>query len=488
MGRANAAFHSRVAKVNGGLVGLVASIFCRLIVCGQPGSPDLSFDAGSIVGAGIGAIAVQGDGRILIGGGFTSVNGVALTNMARLYPGGGVDLSFNASTSAISASSFAGVGSFVLQTNGSMIVAGAFQGGIIRLKSDGSVDPAFNAGSGANGAINCLQQQSDGQIIVGGSFTAFNGATITNLARLSGDGSLDPTFNPGLGAVGTAIQWPPGPTAPQTVGLQPDGHIIVGGPFTNWNGASCPGIARLNVDGSLDNSFQAGSRFGAFVRCVKMLANGTILALGQSQSPYGPFEPFLVRLLSSGGIDPSFSATLPTGVEGGGSLSIQPDGRILVAEYFSTDVLGPAVTAPLVYRLNPDGNTDPTFNGGFGVEVEASRNVFYAFPAVNALALQADGGMLIAGAFDQVSGVARSCIARLMGGTAPLLLHPMFVGTTASFLTPTISNQTYRLQMTLQLNTNSWSTLFGFTGNGSSMTVSDSNAVQSTKFYRLISP
>ena len=90
--------------------------------------------------------------------------------------------------------------------------------------------------------------QSDGKIIIGGSFTSYDGIGRNSIARLNADGSLDIGFNPGTGANNPV----------HSITLQPDGKIIIGGDFTNYNGTGRNRVARLNTDGSLDTGFNPG--------------------------------------------------------------------------------------------------------------------------------------------------------------------------------------------------------------------------------------
>jgi len=92
------------------------------------------------------------------------------------------------------------------QSDGKVIVVGSFsyignveRAGIARLNADGTLDPTFDAGTGANGAINLVAAQSDGKVLIVGPFTSVNGTTRNGVARLDSDGKLDSTFNPGAG-------------------------------------------------------------------------------------------------------------------------------------------------------------------------------------------------------------------------------------------------------------------------------------------------
>ena len=102
-----------------------------------------------------------------------------------------------------------------------------------------------NIYQGANDQIHIYAIQPDGKIIIGGDFTTYNGTSINRIARLNSDGSLDTSFNPNLGA-DNAIFFSK---------LDQDSRIIIVGKFTMYNGQMRNYIARLNLDASLDNSF-----------------------------------------------------------------------------------------------------------------------------------------------------------------------------------------------------------------------------------------
>jgi uncharacterized delta-60 repeat protein len=144
----------------------------------------------------MGAVAVQPDGKILIGGNFT-------------------------------------------------IVKGTNRNGIARLNADGSLDSSFNPGSGANALVDSIVVQPDGKVLIGGDFIAFNGTPRNRIARLNANGSLDSSFNPGTGADGSV----------RSIALQSDGHVVIGGDFNTVNGVVRPRVARLLGDQSAPLSF-----------------------------------------------------------------------------------------------------------------------------------------------------------------------------------------------------------------------------------------
>jgi uncharacterized delta-60 repeat protein len=146
-----------------------------------------------------------------------------------------------------------------LQPDGRIVIGGSFsqvngtnRNGVARLNSDGSPDLSFDPGFGATGGVDVVRAvslQSDGKVVVGGDFTSFAGVSRNGIARLNSDGSLDTLFDPGLGTDGLGVF---------AMVLQPDGKVIVGGQFTNVAGVRRSGIARLNRDGSLDSEFDGG--------------------------------------------------------------------------------------------------------------------------------------------------------------------------------------------------------------------------------------
>ncbi|WP_033316646.1 delta-60 repeat domain-containing protein, partial [Pontibacter roseus] len=115
---------------------------------------------------------------------------------------------------------------------------------IARLNADGTLDASFNPGTGFNRELYSLALQPDGKVLVGGNFFSFNGTPRNFIARLNADGTLDASFNPGSGFTDYVV----------SLAFQPDGKVLVGGSFTSFNGTPRSRIARLNADGTLDAS------------------------------------------------------------------------------------------------------------------------------------------------------------------------------------------------------------------------------------------
>src|ERR1035441_7716981 len=219
------------------------SLFAATSLAG-PGALDPTFVPG--VSGPVYATAVQPDGRILIGGTFSSVNPSGPRyNLARLFANGSVDTTFNSGSGVNST-----VWCLAVQTDGRIVIGGSFysvngttRNGVARLNANGTVDASFvPTNNFISGSVLAVAAQSDNKVIVGGSFNNSYG-TPPFTARLNADGTLDNTFNPILNGAVNALA------------IQTDGKIVIGGAFTQVNGAARYHIARLNADGSLDNAF-----------------------------------------------------------------------------------------------------------------------------------------------------------------------------------------------------------------------------------------
>jgi len=339
--------------------------------------------------------------RILQGGAIVALLLVqAVLSMARASL---LDASFNPETDAN-----AFITAMARQTDGRIVIAEAIPASdsdprstrISRLQPDGSLDPSFNPGTGPDDDINALVIQPDGRIVIAGYFNRFDGITRSGIARLNADGSLDNSFDPGTGVEIVSVH----PQA-HTVALQADGKIVIGGFFRNVNGVARDGIAQLNTNGSVDLSFDPGAGLHGYVAlALAVMTNGQVLVGGIFDKVNGVPRKSIARLNANGSVDESFS--VPDGGVGGSNalervfaLAVQPDGQVLIGGDF-TIVAG--ARRQHVARLNARGSLDRSFDPGF---IYLQRVV--------AVALQPDGRLIIGGEFTAIDGVSRNCIARL---------------------------------------------------------------------------
>ncbi len=375
-------------------------LFLAFLLCGAlpltlpaqaDGALDATFNANTDPGALTLAFAPQADGKIIIGGNFSAVNGTARAGLARLNTDGSLDAAYNPGALP---NGF--VASAVLQPDGKLIVTGmalrvgAGTSGVARLNADGSIDPSFTAAvTGA--AYSCLLQ-GDGKIVIGGDFAAVGGVTRNRVARLNPDGTLDTSFNPGAGA--NAVSF-----SVFGLSLQPDGKILVTGGFTSFAGTPRGHLVRLNTDGSVDAAFNPGTAANSMTNGTLVLPDGGILLFGDFSSFNGTARASLARLNANGSLDASFDAKFPGGVFIN-ALVRQTDGKLIAGGQFSG---ANGVARDGLIRLNADGSVDLTFSAGTGVSGSA----------VYSVKLGSDGTLLIGGNFTTVNGVAHIGAARL---------------------------------------------------------------------------
>jgi uncharacterized delta-60 repeat protein len=273
--------------------------------------------------------------RVLIGGGFTTVGGVARNRIARLDPDGQLDNAFNPGAGA-NDWIFA-IATQPTQFGDRVFVAGDFstftgvnRARFARLRPDGSLDTAFTAG--ANSRITSIVVQPDGKPVIAGYFTLANLTSRTRIARFNVNGTLDTTFLPNEGANGAIL----------ALALQPDGKLIIGGMFTSYQGVERNRIARLNPDGSLDFSFDPGLGADDEVHAVTLLPDGSIAIAGNFTTFNGFSRPRVARLIATTATtQPPRFASLPTLSAGSIHLAIEaaPDQEVVILA--TPDLLAP---------------------------------------------------------------------------------------------------------------------------------------------------
>ena len=225
-------------------------------------------------------INIQSNTRILIGGYFTNLNGTTRNYFVRLYSNGLVDTAFY---SNLGTGFDSNVDHTIIQSDRKIVCGGLFNHlngnvrlRILRLNENGTEDTAFytNLGTSTNSGTTTLAIQSTGKILVGGGFTTFNGNTRTRLIRLNSDGTEDSAFYTNLG---TSIDG-----MPYAETVQSNDQILIGGAFTHFNTNLRNRLIRLNSDGTEDTAFYAnlGTSFDNSVGTVMLRPNGKILVGG----------------------------------------------------------------------------------------------------------------------------------------------------------------------------------------------------------------
>ncbi|HET6226968.1 MAG TPA: T9SS type A sorting domain-containing protein [Bacteroidia bacterium] len=299
---------------------------------------DRGFDFGLGANQAVKTTAVQTDGKILIGGEFKRYNGAQRKGIARILPDGWVDTTFN----YVPTTFITEINSIALQTDGKIIAGGNV---FTRLLSDGAIDNTFYPA--VEGTVNKVVVQNDGKILIGGEFNYYDNRDRKNIARLNADGTLDTVFKVGTGANDIVT----------TIAAQVDGKVLIGGDFTSYNGSSVNHIARLNTDGSLDTTFHIGTGTDQAVKSISIQTDGKIIVGGTFSEFNGATRTALVRLNTTGEIDSTFLTPTFYGVIY--ATMVQTDGKIVVGGYVL--VASGSGTADLI-RVNADGTLDATFN------------------------------------------------------------------------------------------------------------------------------
>lgn len=278
--------------------------------------------------------------------------------------------------------------SMQVQTDDKIIVAGGLPmyngvpiSNIVRLNANGTLDTDFITGSGADDGVMKTILQPDGKILIAGKFDKYNDIPSKRIARINPDGSFDTTFNVGSGANKDIF----------ALGLQADGKVLIGGFFTSFDGNSCNGIARLNADGSFDTSFNTGSGIDYDIYDFAIQPDGKIIIAGYFSIYNGTSRKGMARLNGDGSLDHTFNTEEIFNFREIRTVALQPDGKILAGTFES-----------LLIRLNNDGSVDSSFNTGTGI----------GGPVFDIL-VQRDNKIIVTGFFLHYNGTTLSGLMRV---------------------------------------------------------------------------
>ncbi len=295
----------------------------------------------------------------------------------------------------------------VPQADGKVILGGYFtqlllagRTSLARMNADGTVDASFIAHVG--GGVNCVAVQADGKILIGGGL---------GVARLNPDGTADENFHAGLSDSGVVMQ----------IAFQPDGKIVLAGVFqltqtVSGTPVTRSHVARLHADGTLDVGFDVrpnGEVYAALVQeDGKVVLGGSFRSVSPQGGP-AVTRNRLVRLHADGTLDAAFDPNASAPVHG---LAQQADGKLLAAGSFTS--LSPNGSAAVLrnglVRLHDNGEVDASWDPAPFLPGPGPTDC----PFVRSMSLQADGKLLVGGAFTGFrpnggQAIARSKLARL---------------------------------------------------------------------------
>ncbi|MFP6872264.1 MAG: hypothetical protein VCA55_02045 [Verrucomicrobiales bacterium] len=380
------------------------------------GSLDESFDPGVGFDDDVLAVAIQPDGKILVGGKFKKFNNIWRKGLTRLNNDGSLDWSFNVGQ-AVHSDDTGWVHSILLQDQRSLsggnggvsqlsdhkvVVCGCFSRynynpaySIVRLNMNGRYDPTFDTREGVAGFVHAAAIQEDGKVVIAGAFSRFDGVQRRNIARVLGNGKNDASFDPGTGADNEV----------RTVKMFDDGKIFIGGLFNSVNNKPRKGVARLAANGLPDRSFNLGAKHGirswevyssSITDDGKILVGGNLISTGSNPMVRSPF----LRLQNNGDIDLSYQPEDLPADASVYAIETRPDGRALITGEFPAEFV---VKSENIARIDTfSGHLDTSFDVGEGAD-----------NAVHVVLKLSDGDVLIGGGFTRIKGVGRSCLAKL---------------------------------------------------------------------------
>lgn len=390
------------------------------------GHLDAAFNTGGIVTTDFGgddfvhALAIQADDKIVAVGASSDENNQDIA-MARYDVTGALDPSFKTTgKETFNPENASGVAqTLAIQRDGKIVVGGdSFAGNDIRFTlmrygSDGKMDPSFGKegkrmeffSAGYGGKV--ILRPDDSIVVAGTYFDPINATTDFVIRRYDTDGTFQGGDTVGFSGNGFQNQ-----DFLSALALQPDGKILVAGSTLsmdiNKTGSDFDfALARLNDDGSLDTSFGTnGTVVTSFVdgdavhtdddvaNAMALQSDGKIILAGYAVD--GPVAKFaLARYNPNGSLDPSFGTNgkVSTGIGAGNAaanaIRIQSDGKIIVGGY---TVENKNYNFAIV-RYKPDGTLDGTFGGGGGVVTA----IDIGNDAIFDLAIQPDGKIVAAG-------------------------------------------------------------------------------------------
>jgi uncharacterized delta-60 repeat protein len=348
----------------------------------------------------VGVLAIDRQGRLLVGGGFNYYAGQDARGIVRLLPDGRLDTTFAAMPAGDPVMFAPSV--LLVAADGSIIVNSALPGAVsgaaklTRLGPDGAVDPRFQPVVGQAAferqPLEAMDLQPDGSLVLASPARFLDRPDDACIQRIGPDGAHDAAFE---AAAMAALFGPPearGPNASCSVSaitVLASGQLLLQGAFPATNHRH--GLLRLNADGMLDAGYRPELLGSTEISRSAVSPLGEFLAVATpvpgSSAPVDQKQ--FVKLRADGSKDTAFS--LPAGrfriVE---QVAFQPDGKVLVTGTITPSVHG------AIFRFMPDGSPDTSFGGpDGGARIDGFSTTLH---------VQADGRIVIGGEFLEVTG------------------------------------------------------------------------------------
>lgn len=374
----------------------------RIVQINEDGTIDSTLNVGTGLGGVAYAVGIQSDGKLIVGGEFTTYRGSTSNRLVRIYTNGTLDTTFNVGTGLTST----GVYGITIQSDDKVLIShgtttysGSTVTRLTRLNTDGTIDSTFNPGV-INSTVVSSRIQSDGKIVFMGLFNSVSGSVRAGLARVQSNGNLDTSYNVGLGGINGNT------AATNGISFDTSGNVYVGGSGTSYSGSTVNYFVKTTNSGSIDTTFNTGSvpwnnqttrGFNTFVWAT-MVSASSLYTAGSFTLYDAPRYTRIIKLDNTGSVDTTFN--MGTGFSNTIYCMItQSDAKLVVGGDF-TSYSGS--TRNRIARVNTDGTLDTIFNPGAGTN-----------GSVYDLKIQSDGKIVAVGNFTTYSGSSSSGIVRI---------------------------------------------------------------------------
>lgn len=428
------------------------------------GGLDLTFNPGTGPVGNVYSVAVAPNGKIYVGGFYSTFNGYQRNNLTRVFSDGTLDFGFE-----VGEGPNGQVYSIIPLSDGKVIIAGNFShvngvphANMARLREDGSLDISFPEVP-FNTTVQRAELLPNGQFLVVGNFSSIGATTRRNVARINSNGTLDSFFNPAAGVSPSEVV--------SAAAVLPENKVLLAGNFQTINSVNRRFLARVSTNGVVDTTFDAGAIAGSEVSRMLVQPDGKIIVFGNFSSIDGYSRQGIARLETNGAVDTTF--VLPNGITGVAALGMQADGRLLCAGSFAYTAPPPTPYNQLnILRLNANGSGDATFRPTLA-------------SSVNSLALQPDGRILLCGPITQLNGTNVFRVVRLWNGaTSTGAVSQVSITMHAGITVSGTAGDSYRVDSTTNLNTPTlWTPVTNVTLSGNSATTFDPIPVTRRQTY-----
>ena len=251
--------------VTGAFTTYSGSTVNRIVQLNTNGTIDTGFASGlSGFNNDVSCASTESNGKIVVGGAFTTYNGATQNRILRLNANGAVDADFKTNNGVSTLS--ANVYTVAVQTDGKIVFGGnlvnTYSGSltstrIFRTDASGAIDPTFKTSTGLNAGLIFAKQTPDGKLMIIAEGTTYSGSTINRIARLNASGAIDTTFKTGTGLNYSGLASNSNP-----IEFDTSGNMYLTGQFTHYSGSRVNGLVKITQSGSIDTIFSVSGSSG----------------------------------------------------------------------------------------------------------------------------------------------------------------------------------------------------------------------------------